>query len=59
MKFRIWHAICAAAHLERSAMSGVIGEKSLRLLEEVANQESRPWTIAESLEKLKARSDAP
>jgi hypothetical protein len=57
MNFRIWHAICAAAHLERPAIVSVVGEKSLRLLEDVAAKEPRPWTIAESLEKLKDRSD--
>jgi hypothetical protein len=57
IKFRIWHAICAAARLERLAIASVIGEKSLRLLEEAAAKEPRPWTIAESLEKLKGRSD--
>ncbi|MFZ2726999.1 MAG: hypothetical protein WAX77_12155 [Methylococcaceae bacterium] len=54
VKLRIWQAICTAAHLERSAMVNVIGEKSLQLLEEVANNEPKAWTIAESLEKLKA-----
>ena len=33
MRFRIWHAICVAAHLERPAIASVIGEKALRLLE--------------------------
>jgi|GEM_PF-2679197 len=56
MNFRIWHAICTAAHLERTAMTTVIGEKSLCLLEEVANKEPHPWTIAESLEWLDYRN---
>ena len=55
MKFRIWYAICTAAHLEHPPMVGIIGKKALCLLEEVANKEPRPWTIAESLEKLKTR----
>ena len=59
IKFRIWHAICTAAHLDRSAIASVISEKSLLFLEEVASQEPRPWTIAESLEKLKNRPDKP
>ncbi|CAG1770721.1 hypothetical protein BAC3_01283 [uncultured bacterium] len=53
--FRVWHAICTAAHLERTALKNVIGEKALCLLEEVANQEPHPWTIAESLERLEYR----
>ncbi|WP_152976293.1 NACHT domain-containing protein [Methyloglobulus morosus] len=52
-KFRIWHAICIAAHLERRAMNRIVGVKSIILLDEVANQEPQPWTIAESLHKLK------
>lgn len=54
VKFRSWQAICFAAHLDRSAMAKVVGEKALQLLEEVAQQEPKPWTIAESLEKLRA-----
>lgn len=59
IRFRIWYGICVAAHLERSAMVGVIGEKTLCLLEEVYNKEPRPWTIAESLEILKTCSNEP
>lgn len=57
IEFRAWQAICAAAHLDRSALAGVIGEKSLSLLEAVTNREPRPWSIPESLEKLKVRVD--
>lgn len=53
MRFRIWYAICDTAHLDRSAMVGVVGNKSLRLLEDVANKDARPWSLAESLERLK------
>ncbi len=59
MRFRIWHSICAAANIDRSAIASVIGEKSVRLLEEVTSQEPRPWTIAESLEMLKDKPDKP
>lgn len=57
MRFRIWHAICISANLERSALKNVISEQALCLLEEVANQESNPWTIAESLERLEMDRD--
>lgn len=58
-EFRVWQAICVAAHLERTALVNVIGEKALALLEKVAQLELRPWSIAESLEKLKHPDDAP
>jgi len=57
IEFRVWQSICIAAHLDRSAMACVVGEKSLCLLEEVARSEAHPWGIAESLEKLKERVD--
>jgi len=52
IKFRAWCAICKAAHLQRQAMVRIIGEKALTLLEGEAKKERRPWTMAESLEKL-------
>ncbi|MDD1606411.1 MAG: hypothetical protein LUP96_06930 [Methylococcaceae bacterium] len=55
MNFRIWYAICTAAPLERTAIKNIIGEKALCLLEEVADKEPHPWTIAESLERLEHR----
>ena len=53
IRFRVWYAVCAAARLERQAMADVIGDRAVSLLESEANKESRPWTITESLERLR------
>ena len=51
----MWYAICVAANIDRQSMVGVVGEKGLCLLEEVAQNESEFWNITESLKKLEYR----